>query len=72
MDAVKEQMREKVDRLEIVEEELEKTKKDLTKIRGDYKDQMLLNQSIDYELKALKDMSKESSTDMLQLKSDCA
>ena len=65
-------MREKVDRLEIVEEELEKTKKDLTKIRGDYKDQMLLNQSIDYELKALKDMSKESSTDMLQLKSDCA
>ena len=72
MDAVKEQMREKVDRLEIVEEELEKTKKDLAKIRGDYKDQMLLNQSIDYELKALKDMSKESSTDMLQLKSDCA
>ena len=58
-------MREKVDRLEIVEEELEKTKKDLAKIRGDYKDQMLLNQSIDYELKALKDMSKESSTDML-------
>ena len=31
-------MREKVDRLEIAEEELEKTKKDLAKIRGDYKD----------------------------------
>jgi len=72
VDAVKEQMREKVERLETAEEELEKTKKDLAKIRGDYKDQMLLNQSIDYELKALKDMSKESSTDMLQLKSDCA
>ena len=72
MDAIKEQMREKVERLEISEEDLDKTKKELTKIRSDYKDQMLLNQSLETELKALRDLSKETSSDVLQLKSECA
>lgn len=65
-------MKEKLIKLESAEEELEKTKKELTKVRSDYKDQILLSQSVETELKALKDMNKETSSDMLRLKSDCA
>lgn len=65
-------MKEKIVRLETAEEELERTKKELTKVRGDYKDQLILSQAMDSELKALKDMSKETTNDMLRLKSDCA
>ena len=65
-------MKGKCIKLESAEEELEKTKKELGKMRGDYKDQLLLSQAMETELKALKDMSKETSNDMLRLKSDCA
>jgi hypothetical protein len=65
-------MKEKSIKLESAEEELDKTKKELGKIRGDYKDQLLLSQAMETELKALKDMSKETTNDMLRLKSDCA
>lgn len=65
-------MKEKSIKLENAEEELEKTKKELGKVRGDYKDQLLLAQAMETELKTLKDMSKETTNDMLRLKSDCA
>lgn len=65
-------MKEKSIKLESAEEELEKTKKELGKVRGDYKDQLLLTQAMETELKALKDMSKETTNDMMRLKSDCA
>ena len=65
-------MKEKSIKLENAEEELEKTKKELGKVRGDYKDQLLLTQAMETELKTLKDMSKETTNDMLRLKSDCA
>ena len=65
-------MKEKSIKLESAEEELEKTKKELAKVRSDYKDQILLAQSLETELKALKDMNKETGDDILRLKSDCA
>ena len=65
-------MKEKSIKLESAEEELEKAKKELVKVRGDYKDQILLSESLETELKALKDMNKETGEDMLRLKSDCA
>ena len=72
VDAIKESMREKVERLEEAEGEVERVKKELTKVRADYKDQLLLNKSMESELKALRDMSKENSSDLLLLKSECA